>query len=146
MAVTAYWYGLAFTSAFNKEIDLNDTNVKCALATASYTPDQDTHDYFNDITNEVSGATGYSADGTTLANPAMTYTAGTNVWKFDADDCTWGSSYITARYGIIYYDNSSVATTSALICYIDFGQDMTSSNGDFKIAFNADGICKVTAS
>ena len=52
MAVTAKWYGKAFQAAFNAEIDFNSDTIKAAICTSSYTPDQDAHDYFNDVTNE----------------------------------------------------------------------------------------------
>ena len=40
---------------------LNDT-IKVMLVTSAYTPDQDAHDFKDDITNEISG-TGYTAGG-----------------------------------------------------------------------------------
>jgi len=145
MAVSAKLYGLCFSQAFDKEIDLTDGNVKVMLCTSSYTPDQDTHDYKDDVDNEVEG-TGYTAGGTALANPAVAYATATNVWNFDADNVTWSSSSITARYAVYYYNVGGTAASSPLICYVDFGEDETSSNGDFTITHNADGIFKVTVS
>jgi hypothetical protein len=101
MAVTAFWYGSANLNAWDKKIDFNTDVIKCALTTSAYTPAQDTHDFFNDVTNEVTG-TGYTAGGTTLANCTVGYTAGTNVLKFDADDAVWTTSTITARYAVVY--------------------------------------------
>src|SRR5690349_21680891 len=101
MAVTSKFYGNAFVNAFDKKIDFNSDTIKCALATSSYTPDQDAHDFFNDITNEVSG-TGYTAGGATITSPSITYTGGTNTLKLDGDDVSWTTSTITARYAIIY--------------------------------------------
>lgn len=145
MAVTAKMYGKAFLSAFNKEIDLNDNAVKVALCTSTYTPDQDAHDYFNDITNELGTANGYTAGGAAIGTPTVAYTAGTNVFNFDGADVTWSNSTITARYAIIYYD-TGVAATSPLISYVDFGADQSSSASDFKITWDAAGIFKVTVS
>lgn len=59
-------------------VDLDSDTIKCALTTSTYTPNFDTHDFFDDVTNEVSG-TGYSAGGATLASVAVTYTAA-NSW------------------------------------------------------------------
>jgi hypothetical protein len=145
MAVTAYWYGKAFLSAFNKEIDLNEaTKIKVMLCTNAYVPDQDAHDYKDDVTNEVVGA-GYVAGGAELTTLSPTYTAGTNVFAFNADDVTWAAATITARYAVVYY-NTGVDGTSPLICYIDFGADVTSTAGNFTITWDAGGICKVTVS
>jgi hypothetical protein len=145
MAVTAYWYGLAFTQMGNKEIDFDDDNVKVMLTTSSYTPDQDTHNYKDDVTNEVVGS-GYTAGGSVLQNPAMAYATATNVWNFDADNVTWANSSITARYAVVYWNDGGTAASSPLISYVDFGQDETSSSGDFTISWHTDGIVKVTVS
>lgn len=138
MAVTAKLFGKALLSAFNGEIDLDTHTIKVALTTSSFTPDQDTMDYFNDVTNEVSG-TGYTAGGATLANKAVTYTAGTNTMKFDADDTVWSASTITARYAVIYRDTGTAAT-SPLIGYVDFGADVSSTADAFTITWDSAGV------
>lgn len=142
MAVTAALYGLVFTQAFNKEIDLDTDTIKCALATSSYTPNQDTDNYFNDVTNEVTG-TGYSAGGAALASKTITYTGATNKWVFDAADTSWSSSTITARYAVVYEDTGT-STTSALIGYENFGADVSTTSGTFTITWNASGIVEIT--
>jgi hypothetical protein len=135
-------YGSFPAKLANKEIDWDTDTIKVALCTSSYTPDQDTHDYFNDVTNEVSG-TGYTAGGATLASKTVTYTSGTNTQTFDAADVTWASSTITARYAVIY-DSTGTAGTSALIGYVDFGSNVVSSGGDFTIQWNASGIFTIS--
>jgi hypothetical protein len=119
-------------------IDLDTDTIKVALVTSSYTPDQDAHDFFNDVTNEVTG-TGYTAGGAALANKAVTADTTDNEGVFDADDLTWATSTITAR-GAVIYKSTGASTTDALICYIDFTADKTSSAGNFTIAWNAEGI------
>lgn len=119
-------------------IDLDTDTIKVALVTSSYTPDQDVHDFFDDITNEVSG-TGYTAGGASLANKAVTQDNTNNKGVFDADDVTWSTSTITAR-GAVLYKSTGTASTSALICYIDFTSDKSSSGGNFTIQWNASGI------
>lgn len=119
-------------------IDLDTDTIKVALVTSSYTPDQDAHDFFDDVTNEVSG-TGYTAGGASLANKAVTADNTDNEGVFDADDVTWSTSTITAR-GAVIYKSTGTASTSALICYLDFGSDKTSTAGNFTIQWNAEGI------
>lgn len=119
-------------------IDLDTDTIKVALVTSAYTPDQDLHDFFDDVTNEVSG-TGYSAGGASLANKAVTADNTDNEGVFDADDVTWSTSTITAR-GAVIYKSTGTASTSALICYLDFGSDKTSTAGNFTIQWNAEGI------
>lgn len=148
-AVTHLWYGLAFTSVFNKLIDLDGDTLKAILATSSYTPNQDTHDFYNDITNELSTGSGYTSGGTTLTSvtaSASQYTGGTNTWAYDADDALWTTSTLTARYCAIYDSTPGTAATDPLLSYVDFGADQSSSSGDFRVAWNASGVARVVVS
>ena len=119
-------------------IDLDTDTIKVALVTSSYTPNQDTHDFFNDVTNEVSG-TGYTAGGATIANDSVSVDNTDNEGVYDGDDVTWSSSTITAR-GAVIYKSTGTASTSPLIAYLDFGSDQSSSSGDFTIQWNSEGI------
>jgi hypothetical protein len=143
VAVTAKYYGKFFNALADKTIDLNSDTIKVALATSSYTPDQDAHDFFNDITNEVTG-TGYTAGGATLGSPTFSYTGASNVWAFDGADVAWTTSTITARYAIVYDSTPGTAATNPLICYVDFGADVSTTAGTFTITWDAAGICTVT--
>lgn len=137
-------YGKFIQKAFNKEVDWDTDTIKVALLSSGYTPDQDTHDYFDDVsTYEVTG-TGYSAGGETLASKTSTYDSGTNVITLDAADVTWSSSTITARYAVVYDASGGSSSTNPLIGYVDFGSDQSSSNGNFTIAWDATGIVRVT--
>lgn len=131
------------TAGESSAVDYLSDTIKVALTTATYVPDQDTHEFFSDVTNEVSG-TGYTAGGQALASKTVTYTAGTNKTTLDAADTTWSSATITARIAVIYKDTGT-ASTSPLIAYIDFGSNQSSSNGNFTIQWNASGIVEFTA-
>ena len=136
-------YGNFILKALNKEVDFDSDTIKVALVSSSYTPDQDAHDYFNDVsTYEVSG-TGYTAGGNTLASKTATYDSANNVIVLDAADTTWASSTITARYAIVY-DSTGTSSTSALIGYVDFGSDQSSTNGNFTITWDSTGIVRIT--
>lgn len=136
-------YGNFLLKALNKEVDFDTDTIKVALLSSSYTPDQDAHDYFNDVsTYEVSG-TGYTAGGNTLASKTATYDSANNVIVLDAADTTWASSTITARYAVVY-DSTGTSSTSALIGYVDFGSDQSSTNGNFTITWDSTGIVRIT--
>lgn len=136
-------YGNFLLKALNKEVDFDTDTIKVALLSSSYTPNQDTHDYFNDVSSfEVSG-TGYTAGGNTLASKTATYDSATNVIVLDAADVTWSASTITARYAVVY-DSTGTASTSALIGYVDFGSDQSSTNGNFTITWDSTGIVRIT--
>lgn len=143
MAVSAKVYGLAQQSLTSGEINWLTDTIKVMLCTATYTPNQDTHRYKSDITAEVTG-TGYTAGGVALANKTNAYNTGTNVQKLDADDSSWANSTITARYGIVYKDTGT-ASTSPLICYVDFDANIATTAGTFSIVWDAAGIVTLTA-
>jgi len=125
-----------FTAFVDHDLD----TFKIAMATVTYTPNRATHDYFNDVTNEVTG-TNYTAGGNACANPAVTVSA--NVIKFDADDpATWsqsGSGFSDARIAVLY-KATGTAATSNLIAYNDFGASKGNVDGDFTIELDAAGI------
>ena len=139
MAVTTTMYGLFMSSLANKEIDLDTDTIKVMLCTSAYTPNQDTHQYKSSVTNEITG-TGYTAGGATLASVTVGYTTGTNTFKFDAADTQWATSTLTARYAVVYDASPGSDATRPLICYVDFGADVSTTAGPFDIVWNAAGI------
>ena len=42
-------YGNFLAKALNKEVDWDSDTIKVALLTSAYTPNQDTHDYYDDV-------------------------------------------------------------------------------------------------
>lgn len=137
-------YGNFLKQALNKEIDWDSDTIKVALLSSSYTPNQDTHDYYDDVSSyEVTG-TGYTTGGSTLASKTSTYDGTNNVIVLDAADVTWSSSTITARYAVVYDDSGASASTKALIGYVDFGSDQSSTNGNFTITWDSTGIVRIT--
>jgi hypothetical protein len=126
----------------NGSIDLDTDTIKVMLVTSAYTPNADTHDKRDDVTNEVSG-TGYSAGGATLANKSVTADNTDDEGVFDADDVTWSTSTITARGAVLYKSRGGASSADELICYFDFGSDQVSSSGNFTIAWNAEGIINI---
>ena len=141
----SYWYGNAVKNAFEGDIDFINDTIKCALTTSTYTPNQDTHEHFSDVTNEVAAGGGYTSGGETLGTKTATYTGGTNVFDIDAADVVWSNSTITARYAVIYKDTGTPAT-SPLLCYVDFASDQSSSSADFTLQFDSAGIATITVS
>ena len=128
---------------------LNDQNgavsgtLRVALVTSAYTPNQNTDDFWNDVSaNEVSG-TNYTAGGNAAASPTYTM-SGAGLETFDASDpATWAqdaAGFSNARRAILYYDTGT-ASTSRLVAYSDdFGSDRGNTGGDFSISFDAAGI------
>lgn len=147
---TGKWYGLGarqqWSATAADRVDWVGDTIKVTLHTATYTPNQDTDDYFNDATNELAGGTGYTAGGETLASKTLTYDTASNTVRLDAADVTWTfSASKTFRYAVIRKD-TGVATTSVLMGYVDFGSDQTTS-GTFTLQWDAtDGVLRAVVS
>lgn len=62
----------------------------------------------------------------------------------DAADVEWASSTITARVAVVFDYETAVASTSPVICYQLSDADITSTDGTWKIAWNASGIVAIT--
>tara|TARA_R100000963_G_scaffold30430_1_gene21702 strand:- start:770 stop:1252 length:483 start_codon:yes stop_codon:yes gene_type:complete len=79
--------------------------------------------------------TGYTTNG----NALNTGTVGQqgNYSYVDWANTTWGSSTITARYGVIYkrVDPGGTTADQYLVAILDFGADITSTAGDFTVSF-----------
>ena len=134
---TVKWYGLAPKALLAKEVDFLNDSIKGMLTTVTYVPDQDAHDYKSDVTNEVTG-TNYTAGGLALANKTVTYTAGTNVGKIDADDLVWSNSTIVnARVLVIYDATPSTDATRPLLFYAIFDANVSTDNGALTATFDA---------
>lgn len=134
MAVTAFWFVNAFETMLNKEIDWISDDIAATLHTSSYTPNQDTHDFFDDLTNQLSTANGYTAEdgtgtGKLLAGKGHTNTL--NVSSLDADNLVWTMTGAgnTARILALSDVTTNTTTTDPLILWVDFGQNETASGG-----------------
>lgn len=105
---------------------------KIALYTNSASFDAATTAYT--ATNEVGDSGSYAAGGGTLTRVDPT-SSGTTAFT-DFADITFTSATITARGALIY--NSTAAGNPTCIV-LDFGEDKTSTSGDFQVIFpNAD--------
>lgn len=137
-------YGNMVARAFNGEIDYDTHDIRVALLGSGYTPNQDTQQVWLDVAaSEVTG-TGYTAGGASLSNKTVTYDPTNNVTVLDADDVTWASSTITARYAVIYDNAGADAGSKVLMGYVDFGMNQASTNGNFTLTWDAGGIFRFT--
>jgi hypothetical protein len=137
------FYNNATKDILDGTIDLDSDTIKVSLHASTYTPAV-THDFFDDLTNEVTGSN-YTAGGATLGSTAVT-TVTVNDAMYDAADTTWSahaSGFSTARYAVIY-KSTGTDSTSPLIGYIDFTTDQDNVNNDLTIKWNASGILQLT--
>lgn len=126
MAITVKWYGLGLQALLDNPTDLEAVTVKLALVTSSYTPDRDTHDFWNDASaSELASGNGYTTGGVTLSSVLWGYDATSNKVTLDFADPSWTfTASKTWRYGVVYIDTGT-ASTSTLIGLLDWGADNT---------------------
>ena len=125
-------YNSAIDDMARGAIDFDTDTFKTLLVTSSYTPNKDTHDKRDDVTNEVTG-TGYTAGGVTTACTVTKDTANDKVTLVFAA-ATWSSSTITARAAVIYKSRGGASSADELVAYVDFNGDVSSSSSTFTVS------------
>jgi hypothetical protein len=112
-------------------IDLDSDTFKMLLVTSSYTPNKQSHNRRDDISNQVTG-TGYTAGGVTVAATVTLDTANDRtVVEFASG--SWSSSTITARGAVVYKSRGGNASDDELVFYNDFGSDTSSTDSVFVV-------------
>ncbi len=115
-------YNSCIRDAVTGAIDFDTDTFKMMLVTSSYTASK-AHDKRDDITNEVTG-TGYTAGGNNDVEISFTVTS-------------WTSATITARAGVIYKSRGGASSADELVGYVDFGSDVSSTNGTFAVTVSS---------
>lgn len=150
MAVSTVPYDAFLKAQLDAPIDFNASPaLKIALLGASYTPSRSTHDFFNDLTNEIVDSSGdYAAGGQALATIVTGVNTTSHFGYVDCDDPAWTNVTATPapRYAVVYKDTGT-GSTSPLIGYIDLGgvvpltaQDLTLFIADPSVG----GLLKLT--
>lgn len=144
---TANWYGLALSGQYSstaaRRVDWVTDTIKVTLHTSTYTPNQDTHDFADDLTNELSTGSGYTAGGVTLASKSVSYDTSTNEARLIAGNAAWTNLSATFRYAVVWKDTGT-AGTSPLLGYVDLGAT-TIAGTNFTLTPDATGWLKITA-
>ena len=139
MAITVSGYPLGWLNVWETNIDLEGaTNVKLSLHTATYVPNLNTNDFFDDATNQLAAANGYAR--ATLTNVTLAHDATTDQIRLDFDDVSWTfTADQTWRYGVVAVDTAGADTTDPLLLLLDWGSNQT-VNGVYTIVLDATGI------
>ena len=126
-------YNSALDDMAKGAIDFDTDTFKVLLVTGSYTPNKDTHDKRDDVTNELSTGSGYTAGGETSACTVTKDTANDKVTLSFAA-VSWSTATITAAAAVIYKSRGGASSADELVAYIDFGGNVSSSGGTFSIS------------
>jgi hypothetical protein len=116
----------------NGNVDLASDTFKMILVTSTYTPDKDTHNRLDDVTNEVANGNGYTTGGVTVATTVTLDTANDRVTVGFAAG-SWAAATITARAAVVYKSRGGAASADELVFYNDFGGDVSSSGGTYSV-------------
>jgi hypothetical protein len=117
----------------NGNVNLGSDTFKMLLVTSSYTPDKDTHNRLDDITNEVASGSGYTTGGVTVATTVTLDTANDKTTVTFAAG-SWTESTITAAGAVIYKSRGGASSADELVFYNDFGGDISSTGNTFNVA------------
>jgi hypothetical protein len=119
------WYGVG------PNVDLSSGTYKIMLTTSTHTPNQDTHDFKDDVANEVTG-TLYTAGGVTVT-VTRTYDGASNEIRVAVQDAVWGPGATITFRNAHLYKSTGTDSTSALVAYIAYASDQSVSNGTLTI-------------
>jgi len=138
MAVSLLIFRHAYTSGFNKLMDIDSDTFKCSLHTSTFTPSQDANDFQNDLANELAASGNYATGGATIS-PGVVSTVTTKQYNVDFSDAVWANLTMSsaARYGVGYDSTPGTSATNPLLFYVDFEADQTVSGATFTIQWAA---------
>lgn len=124
-------YNSCVRDAIVGSIDFDTDTFKMLLVTSTYTAAK-SHAKRSDVTNEVSG-TGYTAGGNSCSVSVAAVDNTNNDVEVSFTVTSWTSATITARAGVIYKSRGGASSADELVGYVDFGSDVSSTNGTFAV-------------
>lgn len=118
----------------NPSIDLDTDTIKARLVNigTDYTFDAANHDFINDVT-AYNGTTDQTLSNKTVTDGTFDNTATITFSSVNID----GSKDADA---VVIYKDTGTATTSPLVCYLEFAASVTPNGGDIIVDWNASGL------
>ncbi|MFW6219910.1 MAG: hypothetical protein ACOC33_03640 [bacterium] len=120
----------------------NNTDLKLALVNEDLFDEDniETSSTWDDINEfEISATWGYDTDGISLSGVEVEENNGNFYVK--SDKVEFGTNTTISARGAVVYDNSF--NDDNLICAIDFGKNVTSSNGVYEITLDDPGFLRI---
>jgi hypothetical protein len=130
--MASFVYNSALENAAKGLIDFDTDTFKMMLVTSSYSANKDTHEYRDDVTNEVANGNGYTTGGATTACTVAKDNATDRITVTFAAT-SWTTSTITAAAAVVYKSRGGASSADELVFYNDFGGNVSSSNATFSV-------------
>lgn len=128
-------YNSCIRDAVVGNIDFDSDTFKAMLVTSSYSASK-SHAKRSDVTNEVTG-TGYTAGGNACSVSVAAVDNTNNDVEISFTITSWSSATITARAAVIYKSRGGASSADELVGYVDFGSDVSSTNGTFAVTVSS---------
>lgn len=141
MATTSTAYGLLGTSLCSGSVDWVNDTIRVALLDDTYTFDQDTHQYRNHLSGEL---TDLSYTPALVTGMSISYNPTTNVTTLDCNDVTFTELTATDLRYAVWYSDTGTASTSPLICCWDFNVNLNPDTNDVRLTINSAGLVTLT--
>jgi hypothetical protein len=130
--MASFVFNSALENAAKGLIDFDTDTFKMLLVTSSYSANKDTHEYRDDVTNEVANGNGYTTNGETTACTVAKDNA-TDRITITFAATSWPTSTITAAAAVVYKSRGGASSADELVFYNDFGGNVSSSNATFSV-------------
>lgn len=120
--------------------DWDAVDLKVSAHSSAYTPNRETHDFFDDVTNELTG-TNWSAGGVSLAARTVTWDSGTRQVRLLGGTAISVNNVVLngIRYFVIRNATPATAATQPLVSLIDLEAD-ENVDGTLSLTWDATGV------
>jgi len=140
MAAASGMYGINLRDVYDATalaVNIDSDSFKLSLVADAHTPDFNAHDFFADLTNEVSG-TGYTAGGNVTTGETIAVAGG--FVTIDFTDVAWTTSTFSGVRAGAWYDDT--LASDPLICMNNFGSDFAVTAGTLTVVVHANGYLR----
>jgi hypothetical protein len=132
-------YNNTYFMVWQGQINYTTDTIKFAMLKSSYTINLNDHVTLEDLVMATNECDDVDYSRKTLTSKAITFDGINNRVSLNADNIEYLNSTISAAYGVVFQDTGD-ESTSNLIGVIDFEGTKSSTNGDFKIIWGAEGM------
>ena len=144
MAV-ANWYGKGLTNLLAGNYAWSNAyNIKAALLSGQYTPDEENHELWSHVSEYEVEGTGYSKVAMNCVGPTYLPVV-KEIWFDSTVNIVYSGATFSARYIVLFAD-SGIANTQYLIGWIDLGENKIVQDNDFSFTWNENGIFRLRKS